>query len=176
MPISGPIPETLSIAAAATVFTVCDPGCGIVVGEFRWLWHPGLVARGLFAVLIAVPVLAIVVARAFDLPRAADIGIVLMAISPGAPVALRRSSGAGGHRSFAPGLQILVALLAVVSMPLSIVALNEVYAGQASIAPGDLAKQVFIAQLMPSRTDVPCSAGCRCIPRGPAQLARLASS
>jgi len=152
MPISGPIPENLlTIAAAATVFTVMlTLGCGIVVGEFRWLWrHPGLVARGLFAVLIAVPALAIVVTRAFDLPRAADIGIVLMAISPGAPVALRRSLDAGGHRSFAPGLQILVALLAVVSMPLSIVALNEVYAGQASIAPGDLAKQVFIAQLLP---------------------------
>ena len=152
MPISGPIPENLlTIAAAATVFTVMlTLGCGIVVGEFRWLWrHPGLVARGLFAVLIAVPALAIVVTRAFDLPRAADIGIVLMAISPGAPVALRRSLDAGGHRSFAPGLQILVALLAVVSMPLSIVALNEVYAGQASIAPGDLAKQVFIAQLVP---------------------------
>ena len=152
MPISGPIPESLlTIAAAATVFTVMlTLGCGIVVGEFRWLWrHPGLVARGLFAVLIAVPALAIVVTRAFDLPRAADIGIVLMAISPGAPVALRRSLDAGGHRSFAPGLQILVALLAVVSMPLSIVALNEVYAGQASIAPGDLAKQEFIAQLVP---------------------------
>jgi bile acid:Na+ symporter, BASS family len=152
MPISGPIPETLlTIAAAATVFTVMlTLGCGIVVGEFRWLWrHPGLVARGLFAVLIAVPALAIVVTRAFDLPRAADIGIVLMAISPGAPVALRRSLDAGGHRSFAPGLQILVALLAVVSMPLSIVALNEFYAGQASIAPGDLAKQVFVAQLLP---------------------------
>ncbi len=152
MPISGPIPENLlTIAAAATVFTVMlTLGCGMVVGEFRWLWrHPGLVARGLFAVLIAVPALAIVVTRAFDLPRAADIGIVLMAISPGAPVALRRSLDAGGHRSFAPGLQILVALLAVVSMPLSIVALDEVYAGQASIAPGDLAKQVFIAQLLP---------------------------
>jgi predicted Na+-dependent transporter len=46
-------------------------------------------------------------------------------------------------------LQILLALLAVVSMPLSIALLNEVYAGQASIAPGDVAKQVFVAQLLP---------------------------
>ena len=34
---------------------------------------------------------------------------MLMAVSPGAPVALRRSLGAGGHRSFAPALQIAVA-------------------------------------------------------------------
>src|SRR5213078_1863697 len=145
-------PENLlTIAAAATVFTVMlTLGCGIVVGEFRWLWrHPGLVARGLFAVLIAVPALAIVVTRAFDLGRAAQIGIVLMAISPGAPVALRRSLGAGGHRSFAPALQILVALLAVVSMPASIALLDELYAGHASIAPGHVARQIFIAQLLP---------------------------
>src|SRR5436190_12842296 len=152
MPPSGAIPEQLlTVVAASTVFTVMFVlGLGIVLSEFRWVWgQPGLVGKGLFSVLIAVPALALIVTRAFDLGRAAQIGIVLMAISPGAPVALRRSLDAGGHRSFAPGLQILVALLAVVSMPLSIVALNEVYAGQASIAPGDLARQVFIAQLVP---------------------------
>jgi BASS family bile acid:Na+ symporter len=72
-----------------------------------------------------------------------------MAISPGAPVALRRSLDAGSHRSFAPALQIAVAALAVVSMPLSIAAFNEYYGGQATIAPEQLAKQVFIAQLLP---------------------------
>jgi bile acid:Na+ symporter, BASS family len=43
----------------------------------------------------------------------------------------------------------MVALLAVVSMPLSIAALDVVYAGEASIAPARLAQQVFIAQLLP---------------------------
>ena len=110
-------------------------GLGIAIVEFRWvLAHPGLVVRGLFAVLVAVPAIALIVTRALDLPRMAAIGIVLMAISPGAPVALRRSLDAGGHRAFAPALQIMVALLAVVSMPLSIAALAVVYAGDASIS------------------------------------------
>ena len=149
---TGAIPEQfLTVVAASTVFTVMfDLGLGIVPREFRWVWrHPGLVAKGLFSVLIAVPALALLVTRAFDLARPVEIGIVLMAISPGAPVALRRSLDAGGHRSFAPALQILVAILAVVSMPLSIAALNESYAGNASIAPEQLARQVFIAQLLP---------------------------
>jgi len=152
MTVSGAIPEQLlTVAAAATVFTIMfDVGLGIPLREFRWAWwHPGLVARGLFCVLIAVPALALIVTRVFDLMRPVEIGIVLMAISPGAPVALRRSLGAGGHHSFAPALQILVALLAVVSMPLSIALLNELYAGQASITPGHVAKQVFVAQLFP---------------------------
>jgi BASS family bile acid:Na+ symporter len=152
MPVGGIVPEgVLTLAAATTVFAVMFAlGLGIVLGEFRWvLGRPGLVARALFAVLVAVPALALVVVRVLDLPRMADIGIVLMAISPGAPVALRRSLDAGGHRAFAPALQITVALLAVVSMPLSIAALDVVYAGDASISPLALARQVFIAQLLP---------------------------
>ncbi|MGA8032264.1 MAG: hypothetical protein WCB48_07695, partial [Casimicrobiaceae bacterium] len=152
MPVTGPIPEWLLTAvAAATIFTVMfGIGLGVVLREFRWVWrHPGLIARALFAVLIAVPAPALLVCRVFGVPRAVEIGIVLMSISPGAPVALRRSLGAGGHHSFAPALQILLALLAVVSMPLSVAALNHYYAGHASVAPWHVARQVFLAQLLP---------------------------
>ncbi len=152
MPVSGPIPEPLlSVVAVVTVFAVMfDVGLAIVPREFRWvLRHPGLVARGLFSVLVAVPVLALAVIRLVELPRAAEIGILLMTISPGAPVALSRSLGAGGHRSFAPALQMAVVVLAVLSMPLWVAALNDVYAGRATVAPGHLARQVTFAQLLP---------------------------
>lgn len=146
------VPEWLLTAViAVTVFTVMfGIGLGVAPGELRRVWQsPDPMLRGLFSVLVAVPVLAIVITRAFDLPRTTEIGIVLMAISPGAPVALRRSLAAGAHAAFAPGLQISVAILAVASMPLSIAALNEVYAGQAKIDPRDVMRQVFIAQLLP---------------------------
>ena len=94
-----------------------------------------MLLKGLFSVLVAVPALAWLVARTLDLPRPAEVGIVLMAISPGAPIALRRSLGAGGHRSFAPALQIAVVVLAVVSMPLWIAAFDEYYGGSATVAP-----------------------------------------
>jgi len=152
MPIAGIVPDWLfSIVAVATVFTVMfDIGLAIVPGDFRSLGtHPGLMLKGLFSVLVAVPALAWIVARALDLPRAAEVGIMLMAISPGAPVALRRSLGAGADRSFAPALQIAVAALAVISMPLSIAAFDEYYGGNATVDPGHLARQVFTAQLLP---------------------------
>jgi BASS family bile acid:Na+ symporter len=152
MPTGGLVPEwLLSLVAAVTVFTVMfDLGLAIVPGEFRWVWrHPWRMAKGLFSVLVAVPVIALALTRAFDLPHHAEVGIVLMAISPGAPVALRRSLGAGGHPAFAPALQIAVAVLAVVSMPLMIAALDLYYGATATIAPGHLARQVFFAQLLP---------------------------
>ncbi len=148
----GLVPEWfLSAFALATVFTVMlDIGLGIVPREFLWLFQrPGLILKALVSVLVAVPVIALCVARLLDLPRAAEIGLMVMAIAPGAPVALQRSLASRGHRSFAPGLQVTVALLAVVSMPVSIAALNHVYSGSASVGPLQLARQVFIAQLLP---------------------------
>jgi predicted Na+-dependent transporter len=152
MPIEGPIPGWLfSGVAVATVFTVMfDLGLAIVPGDFRRAWqHPGLMLKGLFSVLVVVHAVALAVTRAFDLARPVEVGIVLMAISPGAPVALRRSLNAGGDRAFAPALQIAVALLAVVSMPLWIAALDEVYGAAATVDPRHLARQVFMAQLLP---------------------------
>ena len=149
---SGPVPQwVLNALAAGTVFTVMfSVGLGVALAELGLVWRrPGLMLRGLFSVLVAVPALALVIARLFDFPRFVEIGVILMAISPGAPVALRRSLGAGGHRAFAPSLQICVALLAVVSMPLSIAALNHLYSGRASITPWSVARQVFVAQLLP---------------------------
>jgi len=152
MPITGVVPDwLLSAVAVATLFTIMfDLGLAIAPGGFRWVFErPGLLARALFSVLVAMPALAWLVARMLELPRAAEIGIMLMAVAPGAPVALRRSLGAGGHRSFAPALQIAVAVLAVASMPLWVAAFNEYYGGSASADPLELARQVFIAQLLP---------------------------
>jgi len=141
----GVLPEWLlaGVAAAAIFVVMLDLGLAIVPGESRWVAkRPVLVAKALFTVLIAVPAIAWMVLRVFDFPREIEIGIMLMAISPGAPVALRRSIGAGGHPSFAPALQIAVAALAVVSVPLAIAAFDEYYAGTASIEPRHLARQV----------------------------------
>jgi BASS family bile acid:Na+ symporter len=152
VPAGGLFPEeAVAFLAAVTVFSIMlVVGLALDPREFRWIFrHRGLVAGSLFAVLVAVPAIALAVCRSVDLPRAVEIGIVLMAISPGAPVALRRSLGAGGHRSFAPALQVMVAALAVVSMPLWVAALEEVYAGRASVEPSYLAWQVSTAQLLP---------------------------
>ena len=64
-------------------------------------------------------------------------------------MALRRSLGAGSHHSVTTALQLLMATLAIVSMPLSVALFNPLYAGHATISPGEVARQVFIAQLLP---------------------------
>ena len=149
---TGPVPEwMLSLVATATVFAIMfGVGLGVTLADLRWIWQrPAPMLRALCSVLIVVPLIALVVCRSLGLPRLAEIGIVLMSISPGAPIALRRSLGAGGHRAFAPSLQICVALLAVGSLPLSIWLLDLYYQGNATVSSWHVAKQVFIAQLLP---------------------------
>lgn len=149
---TGLVPDwLLSAVAMATVFTVMfSIGLSVTFGEFRWIWRrPGLMLKALFCVLVAVPAIAIAVAQALGLPRLAEVGIVLMAVSPGAPVALRKSLRSGGHKAFAPGLQISVAVLAVASMPLWVAGLAQYYGNAAAIEPWPLAKQVCVAQLVP---------------------------
>lgn len=149
---TGVVPQPLmTAAAAATVFTVMlSLGLAIDVRDLRWAWaRPWLVARGLISVLVLVPIVGVAVAHALGLTLAAQVGVALMAISPGAPVALRRSLDAGSRQSFAAVLQVLVALLAIVSMPISVEALNWFYDTHGSISPVLVVRQVFMAQLLP---------------------------
>jgi BASS family bile acid:Na+ symporter len=146
--VTGPLFPAL---AAAAVFTIMF-ALGLAMDRRELptaMGDRGLLIRGLFSVLVAVPVVAVVVLRLSGLPREAELGVVLMAIAPGAPIALRRSIDAAGSRSFSPVLQMLIATLAVVSMPASIAILNVVYAAHASIAPVAVAGQVLRAQLLP---------------------------
>jgi len=138
-------------AIAATVFLVMlAVGLAIDLRDLRWAWsRPGLVARGLLSVLVLVPLAGVAIAGVLDLTLPAQVGVALMAASPGAPVALRRSLDAGGHQSFAAVLQVLVALLAIVSMPVSVVLLNLFYGTHGVVTPLLVARQVFLAQLLP---------------------------
>ncbi|HUL56429.1 MAG TPA: bile acid:sodium symporter [Usitatibacter sp.] len=152
MPIDGFVPgRFFQPFALATILAVMfHLGMQVSVAQLRAAWRdPSLMLRGIFCSVVAVPVAVIVVARAFEIPRYAEIGMVLMAICPGAPLALRRALGAGGDATFALTLQVSLAILAVVTVPLSIAALDEVYAGSASVSPAHLARQVLVGQLLP---------------------------
>ena len=143
--------QVLSVVALATIITLMfHLGTLVTPGEVRAAWRsPGLMSRALFCSVVAVPVVVLAVARLFGLPRELEVGMVLIAICPGAPVALRRALGAGGGASFAIALQVSLAILAVVAVPAWVAVLDVLYAGSASIAPHQIAGQVLLGQLLP---------------------------
>jgi BASS family bile acid:Na+ symporter len=138
-------------AAAVAIFTVMF-SLGLLLGREQFaaaLERRVVMAAIVFAVIVPVPALAVLAVKLFSLTGAVAAGIVLVAISPGAPVALRRSLDAGGHRDFAPALHLAIVMLAVVTVPATVRVLDWVFGREFDAPPFHIGRQVFFAQLLP---------------------------
>jgi bile acid:Na+ symporter, BASS family len=126
-------------------------------------------AAALAIALVLVPLAAIVLARGFQLQSTALLGLVLMGISPGAPMALRKSRQSGADADFALVLQVSVAVLAVAAVPLWLFGLKLVFGRATDISLLLLARQVFLVQILP----LACGLGLRRLaPDGARRLVR----
>ena len=128
----------------AAIGTTIAPSVSI-----RHLRSPALLIRGLINVLVIVPIVGFATTFAFGLSLPEQVGVVLMVIAPGAPLALRRALGSGGDAGFAPTLQIAVAILAVPAVPLWVVVGNWILGTHGFADATAVARQVFLAQLLP---------------------------
>ena len=137
--------------AFITVFSVMT-AIGTTVTPSECLQHlrsPSLLFRGLISVLLIVPVIGFATTSAFSLTLPEQVGITLMVIAPGAPLALRRALTSGGDAGFAPTLQITIAILAVPAVPLWVLIGNWILGTHGIIDASAVARQVFLAQLLP---------------------------
>jgi len=143
--------QWIGLFGVVTVFTVML-ALGLMLGREQIaaaLERRVVLAAVVFAVLVPIPALAVLVVMVFQPSPPVAAGIVLMAISPGSPVALRRALDAGGDPRFAPTLHLAIVMLAVVTVPLSIVILDWIFSREFAVTPFDVGRQVFFAQLLP---------------------------
>jgi len=143
--------QWIGLFAIAAVFVVMF-ALGLVLGREQIaaaLARRVVLVAVVFAVIVPIPVLAVLVVKLLQPGPAIAVGIILMAISPGAPVALRRAIDAGGDARFAPALHLAIVLLAVLTVPLSVEILDWIFGAQFTVTPLDIARQVFFAQLLP---------------------------
>jgi bile acid:Na+ symporter, BASS family len=109
----------------------------------------GMIGRCLAVALVAVPILAIALGESLGLSHATYVGLLLVGISPGAPLALRRSQDSGGKASFAMALQVLLGICAILAVPAWVLVVHWIYNATADIGLLALARQVATAQLLP---------------------------
>jgi BASS family bile acid:Na+ symporter len=141
----------IGLVATVTVFAVMF-AIGLMLGREQIaaaLQRRVVLAAVVFAVVVPVPAIAVLAVKAFALKGPVAVGIVLMAISPGAPIALRRALDAGGSREFAPALHLAIVMLAVVTVPATIAVLDWIFAADFTVTPFQIGRQVFFAQLLP---------------------------
>lgn len=118
--------------------------------ELGYLWdRPGLLVRSLLAMYVAVPVFAVVLALALDLPRGTELAIVILAICAGAPLLPRKLLKMGGDSAYILSLVVTTSLLAIVTVPLSVRILSGMMTIGSDLGSGAVAWAILRSFLLP---------------------------
>ncbi len=115
--------------------------------------RPALVIRVLVGSCVLVPLVALVLLKlplSLALSNPVRFGIALMALSPSAPLTLRKAGKTGGDHQLAALLQACAAVTAIVSIPLVVDLFRAAFGIEGwDIGPREVALQVSVAQVLP---------------------------
>lgn len=144
-----------SLLIPATLFVVMVAlGVGLPLDALQnWRRHWPLILRAQLASCVLVPlagVLLLLSPIAQEASLEARHAIALMAACPSAPLIVRKAGKTGQDASLAGLLQVIAALVAIVSVPLLANLCQQVFPVQNwDVKPGEVALQVGRAQILP---------------------------
>ncbi len=113
------------------------------------LRRPGLLVRSMLAMNVVMPLVAAAMAWAFDLPEAVEVSLVALAVSPVPPILPKKQINAHGEASYAIGLQVAIAALAALFIPLAVELLGLTFQRPLHISPWPIASLVLATVLAP---------------------------
>lgn len=97
--------------------------------------HPGAALRAFTAMYVVVPVVAVLIALAFDIPPPVKVALVAMALSPMPPILPGKQMKAGGHFDYATGLLFGSAVMSIVAAPLGLWLIDPLVPADISLHP-----------------------------------------
>lgn len=140
-----PIVMTISLAAI-----VAAVGLDARVEDLLYMArHPTQLLRALAAVNIAVPIIAMVIVALFPISVVSKAAILLMAISPVPPFVPGNQLKVGGRREYAYGLYAALIVLAIVTVPLSVLVLRAYYGVDVEISAAAVARNLLVSAILP---------------------------
>jgi BASS family bile acid:Na+ symporter len=104
--------------------------------------------RSLIAVLVIMPVVAVMLARAFSFAPLAEIALMALAISPVPPILPGKQTKSGGDTAYGVALMAILAALAVVTIPLSSDLIQRLFHRSVDTASAT-ARIAFMSTLLP---------------------------
>ena len=113
------------------------------------LQSPGLLARSLVAMYVVMPVIAVLVAMAFELSHAVEVALILVALSPVPPVLPGKQMKAGGSASFVLGLLVVAAVASIVVVPAGVAIIGALVGRDLAVPFGVTTKVVLTSLLIP---------------------------
>lgn len=111
--------------------------------------NTSLLLKGLLAVNIIVPLVAVIICSLLPINPIVKIGIVIMAVSPMAPLVQMKMQKGGLDTSAAVGLYIALILSAILFVPATVALLSALYPADASVSIAAVAKLVAVTTLLP---------------------------
>lgn len=137
----------LQISVFCTVF-----GFGIRTTSedvFDVVRRPGVLVRAVVGMFIVMPALAILLAHLFEFRRTVEIALIAVSISPVPPLLPQRYGKVGGAAHFALGLMAVLAVLAIVIVPLAVEVIQLMANRPLSIGLLAVAKVVLVSAVVP---------------------------
>jgi len=117
------------------------------------LRHPGLVLRSSLAMNVIMPLVGAARVTGFD--PAAPVKVAL-AVSPVPPMLPSKELKAGGPEAHAISLVVVVALFAIVTVPISVTWLGSTFDRAGVVNPGQVAKVVLSSVLISLTVGIVC--------------------
>lgn len=137
----------LQLAIAGTVFTY---GLQATRDDLLYIVHrPGLLLRSLIAMLVLMPLLVAACVYFFALPQPTAVVLTALAISPVPPMLPKKQKKAGGIAPYGLGLLIVLALASIVTVPLSVMLLDWLFAIPRGVGPATIMKIVLTMIIAP---------------------------
>src|SRR5262249_7631541 len=119
-------------------------------GDLTYLLrNPGLLARSVLAMFVVMPLVAAGIAAAVHLKLAIEVALILLAVSPVPPVLPGKQAKAGGDLSYALGLLMFSAILAILTVPLSVFLIGKAFGKEAVVPMAVVAKTVGLSVILP---------------------------
>lgn len=137
----------LQCAIATTVFTY---GLQATRDDLLYIaQRPGLLLRSLIAMLVILPILVVACVYYLDLPQPTAVVLTALAISPVPPLLPKKHKKAGGVAPYGLGLLVVLALVSIVTMPLSVALFNWLFAQPLAVGPASILKIVLTMIIAP---------------------------
>lgn len=142
------------LLTTSTVLTVFGLTLYASLDDVMYLFrHPAELARSLLSMNIIMPLFAAAIAAVLDLHPAVGIALITLAVSPVPPLFWEKAVKEAGRVSYAIGLPVAAALLAIIFVPLAVELLGRAFGRSAHVSPAT------IAQVVSTTVPVPLAAG-----------------
>jgi bile acid:Na+ symporter, BASS family len=137
----------LQLSILATVFGF---GLRATVKDVLYLIrNPSLLGRSVVAMFVIMPLVALALVRAFHLEPRLEIALICISIAPLPPIIPKKLAKAGGHPAYGLALTAVVALFAVVFVPVASALLGRFFGQPFAMGGGAIARVMLLTIVLP---------------------------